>query len=80
MTIQRLAFYDIESRRWFPGAMVARLASIAEWYQKVAGSSPAVVNSFVTESICFVCFGALGLWPFIVQQSISSMFDGTGVG
>ena len=26
-----------------PGAMVARLASIAKWHQKVAGSSPAVV-------------------------------------
>ena len=28
---------------WLPSAMVARLASIAEWHQKVAGSSPAVV-------------------------------------
>jgi hypothetical protein len=30
---------------WLPGAMVARLASIAQRYQKVAGSSPAVVMS-----------------------------------
>ena len=29
-----------------PSAMVARLASIAQRYQKVAGSSPAVVNFF----------------------------------
>ena len=27
--------------------MVARLASIAEWHQKVAGSSPAVVKFFI---------------------------------
>ncbi len=32
--------------------MVARLASIAECYQKVAGSSPAVVSVYV---FCFVC-------------------------
>jgi hypothetical protein len=32
---------------WLPGAMVARLASIAEWHQKVAGSSPAVVKFLV---------------------------------
>ena len=34
-------FTEITS--WLPGAMVARLASIAECHQKVAGSSPAVV-------------------------------------
>ena len=30
-----------------PGAMVARLASIAQRYQKVAGSSPAVVITII---------------------------------
>ena len=32
--------------QWLPSAMVARLASIAQRYQKVAGSSPAVVILF----------------------------------
>ena len=42
---------------WLPSAMVARLASIAKWYQKVAGSSPAVVKS-------------LGRFFFFMYQSI----------
>ncbi len=37
--------------------MVARLASIAEWYQKVAGSSPAVVKFFFTSPIQYAHCG-----------------------
>ena len=41
---------------WLPSAMVARLASIAERYQKVAGSSPAVVMTWFLHFL----FGPIG--------------------
>ena len=53
---------------WLPGAMVARLASIAQRYQKVAGSSPAVVIVFAAEcigsgtSVAITCTASA--WPF----------------
>ncbi len=55
MAVQKLSI--IQQRYYLsrlPGAMVARLASIAQWYQKFAGSSPAVV--IFSPSPLMACF------------------------
>ena len=54
-TVSYSIFYTTDAiKTWLPSAMVARLASIAKWHQKVAGSSPAVV--IFTEFIFFLYY------------------------
>jgi hypothetical protein len=48
----------MRGRIWLPSAMVARLASMAFRYQKVAGSSPAVVIFGQDQSAIYAASGA----------------------